>query len=120
MSRPATCIELTDQMRASLERMVRGTTTEQRLVTRARIVLAAAQGQPTKFIAAQLKVQPAMVSKWRGRFAEEGLAGLRDKPRPGAGRKYTPETTRRTLGKIYPGTPSRNPTWGRSLVAPGL
>ena len=120
MSRPATCIELTDQMRASLERMVRGTTTEQRLVTRARIVLAAAQGQPTKFIAAQLKVQPAMVSKWRGRFAEEGLAGLRDKPRPGAGRKYTQETTRRILAKIDQEPPAGNATWSGSLLAQAL
>lgn len=120
MSRPAVSIELTDQIRAALERMIRGTTTEQRLVTRARIVLAAAEGRPTNSIASQLNVQPTMVSKWRGRFAEHGLAGLKDKARPGARRKYTQETTRRILAKIDGKPPAGNATWTGSLLAEAL
>ena len=51
MSGVATVIELTEEERATLERWVRGTSTEQRFVQRARIVLEAAAGSTTKAVA---------------------------------------------------------------------
>ena len=44
---------------------MRRTTTEQRMVQRARIVLEAAAGKMTKEVAALLQVRPATVSRWR-------------------------------------------------------
>ena len=52
------------------------------MVVRARIVLAAADGQSTDGIAEQLALRPATVSKWRHRFATQGVAGLADAPAP--------------------------------------
>jgi hypothetical protein len=56
---------------------------EQRHAFRARLVLMAAEGRPTRSIARDLGTMPRTVSLWRIRFAEAGLAGLADQPRPG-------------------------------------
>jgi len=50
---------------------------------RAKIVLAAAAGQANAAIAAELGVCTDTVRRWRRRFAEGRLAGLRDAPRSG-------------------------------------
>ena len=69
MGRPATAIVLTPEDRATLTQRLRAPTSEQRVVVRARIGLAAADGQSTDGIAEQLALRPATVSKWRHRFA---------------------------------------------------
>src|SRR3954470_21313982 len=50
---------------------------------RARIVLLAAEGVPGKQLAAIVGCAEPTVVTWRGRYAERGLAGLEDLPRPG-------------------------------------
>jgi transposase len=57
--------------------------TLQRDLKRARIVLLAAAGHSTRSIAKEVGVQPRIVSLWRRRYADHGLEGLTDKPRPG-------------------------------------
>jgi hypothetical protein len=52
-------------------------------VERARIVLAVADGKGTSGTAREVGVSRPTVIKWRDRFAELGLAGLEDEPRPG-------------------------------------
>ncbi|MGH2923477.1 MAG: IS630 family transposase [Solirubrobacterales bacterium] len=76
-------IELSDEDRAALERVVRAGTSERRMVERARIVLAAAEGRSAQKIAAEVGCALNTAKKWRGRFCERGLEGLEDLPRPG-------------------------------------
>jgi transposase len=57
-------------------------------VLRARIVLAAAQGQSNAAIADRLAVTVDTVRRWRGRFAAQRLAGLEDRPRSGRPRTF--------------------------------
>ena len=57
--------------------------TPQSLAQRSRIVLAAAAGSNNQQIAAELKIPPITVGKWRRSFAIHGLEGLRDAPRSG-------------------------------------
>jgi transposase len=61
---------------------------EHRDVLRARIVLAAAGGAPNAAIARSLGVTDDTVRKWRRRFCEHGLDGLRDRSRPGRPRRF--------------------------------
>jgi len=93
----ATAIELTDDERDTLATWVRRSTTEQRMVQRARIVLEAAAGKTTKEVAALLQVRPATASRWRTRFAQQRVGGLADAPRPGRPAKYDESTERRIL-----------------------
>lgn len=83
MPRHAPAIELTAEQRSELQRLVRASGSSQQAVRRARIVLLAAQGQPNNEIAATLETTPPSVSKWRQRFARQGLVGLDDAPRSG-------------------------------------
>src|SRR5215204_2606366 len=76
-------VRLGPDERAELEARLRAPTSEQRHVFRARIVLMAAEGLSTRAIARDLGTMPRTVSHWRIRFAEEGLSGLDDRPRPG-------------------------------------
>jgi transposase-like protein len=88
-------IELSDEDRDELEAVLRRRTSEQRMVLRARIVLAAADGEENATIAGELDVALNTVIKWRKRFFEEGLAGLKDRKRPGRPRAFSPSGGRR-------------------------
>ena len=85
MSRPIEVLELDAVQQAELERLVRASTSSQRTVLRARIVLARGQGLSQEETARAVGVQRAVVSKWNRRFARCGLAGLVDAP--GRGRR---------------------------------
>ena len=61
-------ITLTGSQRRELTRLTRAGRTEQRLVTRAAIVLAAAAGQSNAQIARRLGVTEDTVRKWRRRW----------------------------------------------------
>lgn len=97
MSRPAPHIELTSAQAAELRALVRATTTPQRLVLRARIVLLAAEGHPSNAMAVELAQTPGTVGKWRRRFAAKGLAGLSDAARSGCPSRLPPEKVARVL-----------------------
>ena len=89
MSRPSPfTVTLTATQRRVLEGRLRRATAQQREVVRARIVLAAADGEQNITIAGRLGVAVNTVSKWRKRFVEEGLGGLGDRKRPGRPRRF--------------------------------
>src|SRR5829696_4705098 len=69
--------------RRELERRARDRGAPAREVERARIVLLAADGVPGQQIAEMVGCAEGTVVTWRGRYAERGLTGLADLPRPG-------------------------------------
>ena len=82
--RVAPQVNLTAEQRATLRRWARGRTTPMRLVRRAQIVLAAAEGKQNIEIAEQLGIDRTIVGRWRRRFVAQGLTGLeKDAPRGG-------------------------------------
>jgi hypothetical protein len=91
-------IELSDDDRRRLESVVRRRTAEQRMVVRARIVLAAADGEENASIAERLGVALNTVIKWRKRFYEEGMEGLGERKRSGRPRTFSPSGRRRDQG----------------------
>src|SRR3982751_6139300 len=77
-------VEVPEADQRELQRRVRDKAAPARVVERARIVLLAAEGVPGKHIAARVGCAEPTVVTWRGRYAESGLAGLADLPRPGS------------------------------------
>jgi len=76
-------IKLSDEQRVVLEAQARRYTLPYRDVVRAKIVLLAAAGLGNDEIAARLDTRREIVSKWRKRFFEEGVAGLEERARAG-------------------------------------
>jgi len=103
-----------------LEARLRAPTTTQRDVLRARIVLMADARRSTRSIARELGTMPRTVSLWRGRYAREGLAGLRDRRGRGPKRKYTQETGRRILALLDQPPPSGYARWSGPLISATL
>lgn len=80
--RQAQVVKLSKKARKGLEALVRRATAPQREVVRAKIAPMADEGQTTAAIAASLAMSQPSVSKWRGRVAHQGVAGLREVQRP--------------------------------------
>lgn len=79
------------ETRDMLERRARRYTLPYREVMRAQIVLLAARGLDNDVIAGRLNTRREVVSKWRKRFFEEGLAGLEERPRRGRPVRFSPQ-----------------------------
>src|SRR5208337_5223069 len=94
---PAPPLAVADADRRVLLSMVRAATSEQRAVTRARIVLRSADGGSIESYATELGVAIMTVKLWRRRYATAGIAGLADAPRPGHPPTYTREDRDRVM-----------------------
>ena len=81
-------VRLSTEQRARLEERSSSRTAAHSVVVRARIVLLAAAGVQNVDIARRVGVCVDVASKWRKRFCEEGLAGLKDRPRSGRPRLF--------------------------------
>ena len=86
-NRTAARLVLRDGDRARLERLTRLATGPAAAAQRARIVLLAADGEANYVIAERVGVSRPTVNLWRVRYAELGMAGLADGPRPGRPRQ---------------------------------
>jgi transposase len=107
-----------DEEREVLERWARRPKSSQALALRCRIVLAAADGERSKEIAARLGCSSSTVGKWRGRFAEKGIDGLHDEPRPGKPRQIGDEEIERVIVKTLEEQPPNATHWStRSMAA---
>jgi transposase len=93
-------VALTDEQRATLRGWLGAGKTERRMAFRAEVILAIAEGLSNKAVAERVGTRPATVSKWRGRFAQEGISGLRDASRSGKPRQYQGEHERRILAAL--------------------
>ena len=61
-----------------------------------------------------------MVSKWRTRFARQGMTGLSDIPRAGKKAKYDRDTERRILTQLDNAPPAGYATWSGVLLSQAL
>lgn len=95
MPRRAPNVELTAEERRALEATVRSSTSAQRDVLRARIVLLAAAGKRNDQIETELSISKPVVIKWRSRFVMKRLAGLVDEAGRGRKRTYDAEVRHR-------------------------
>src|ERR1700731_491026 len=114
-------VRLSRSDRKELEARCRWPRTMQQDLKRARSVLLAAEGRSTRSIAKEVGVQPRIVSRWRHRFADHGLAGLNDRPRASKKPIYNQATNRRILALLdKPPPPPGYARWTGPLLAMAL
>src|SRR4028119_2317987 len=120
MSKPIRKIQLRDGDRAELERLVRSRTTAQRLVERARIVLASADGQKAEAIRASVGASHPTVKKWLDRYEAGGIEALaKDLPRAGRPKRIEPASVAEIVRLTQQGPPAGMGThWSRRTLAP--
>jgi transposase len=82
-------IVLTAEERSELERLRRASGVPAGLHRRARAVLLMAEEVPGVEVARRTGYTPVQISRIRHRFADEGLAGLKERPRSGRPREVT-------------------------------
>lgn len=106
--------------RATLESWTRSRTVERRVVDRARIVLAAAEGLSSRAIAKQCSVTRPTVFLWTRRYKASGITALQqERPRPGRPRKVTAKVEAEVIEKtINEKPPPKVAThWSTRLMA---
>ncbi len=119
--RVAPIIQLTQEQRTALTRLVKGRRTEVRVVARAQIVLAAANGLENQEIADDLDVTRETVGRWRSRFAAEGVAGiLKDRPRGGRKPTRRSKIESRIIRKTTQEKPANATHWSTRTLAKKL
>lgn len=120
MSGKAIDIKLSQEEKETLNKWMKASTTEQRMVFRAKIALLADEGLPNGAIAMRLKSREATVSKWRRRFAVGRIEGLQDAPRSGMPRRYDQNTEKRILAKLDESPPEGYSAWNGVLLSAAL
>jgi transposase len=114
----ASALLIDDAIREPLTALARSQKAPHRLVVRARIVLATADGVPNAVIARMLSLSQDTVRTWRGRFTGSGIAGLADRRRPGRPPRYGPEVHLRIT--VTSETPEADSVWTHRLIAEHL
>lgn len=113
-------LDVPDDDRRVLQGWLRAHTTEQRLVQRGRVVLMAAEGASNRAIAAATGLSQAAVGRWRSRYARQGLAGLRDMPRPGRPPVHGPQERLRIVATVTETPPDPDSQWTHEAIAERL
>lgn len=116
----ARVVVIDEEQRRRLEAVARSRTAPVRQVQRARIVLGAADGMSNAAIARALSLRENTVRTWRGRFAEHGMAGLDDLPRPGRPVVYGPDVHLRIVATATSELPEADSQWSHRLLAQEL
>jgi transposase len=120
MPKHAVALECSAEVRAELIALSRSRTEEARMVERARLVLACLDGKEIQQVAREMGSSIPTVSKWRKRFAREGLRGLRDRPRPGKPALYGAAFRDRVLALLEQTPPAGLSHWDGGAVAEKL
>jgi transposase len=91
--------------------------TGQALALRARVVLECARGLENREVAAHLRLAKGTVGKWRRRFVEHRLDGLRDDPRSGAPRTIEDADIEAVIVKTLESMPENATHWSSRGMA---
>ena len=91
--------------------------TSQALASRARIVLACAEGGSDLAVARDLGTTRETVGKWRRRFVQDGCDGLLDAPRPGAPRRIGDDDVERVVVQTLEALPAAATHWSTRAMA---
>jgi transposase len=108
---------VTKAERQRLEHLVRAHKSPQRMVRRARVVLLAAEGWPSRRIAVEVGLSENSVGLWRRRFDKDRMAGLEDMPRSGRPRLYGHDERLKIVAAVTSERPEFESQWSHRLLA---
>lgn len=117
MGRPVKELAVTEAERSGLEAMIRRSSTGQAVALRARIVLACAGGKSNTEVAAELGVGRMMAGRWRERFRQGRISGLKDKPKSGRVRRLTDADEERVVKMTLETRPKGATHWSTRSMA---
>jgi putative transposase len=109
--RPKKPIILSDQEHEQLTSIVRSRSLPHGLVTRAQIVLMAAEEVTSNEIAKKVGLSAQSVCKWRQRYLQQGISGLHDELRPGRPRSVSDEQVATLIRKTLNTKPKDGTHW---------
>jgi len=109
--RPKAPVVLGEEQHQQLKSWAASRSLPHGLVTRARIVLLAAEGLTNQAIAEKVGLSKPMVGKWRQRYLQHGLAGLHDEMRPGRPRSVSDEEVADLIRKTLQSKPKGATHW---------
>lgn len=117
MARIGRPIHLTTDEKQELLIMSRSRKLEKRYVERAKIILFSDQGLSMDEIVLQTGLSKPVVNKWRQRFREQGINGLKDAPRSGKPRVITPEQQALVIEKACTKPDGGYTNWSQERIA---
>jgi transposase len=121
MRRSDICLYLGPADRAELQALLSNRNTPRKLVWRADIVLATADGRGTVEIMRRTGMSKPTVWRWQERYLDEGVPGLkRDKTRPSRVPPLPMETRLKVIAKTVQETPPNATHWSRALMAEAM
>jgi transposase len=117
MARIAKPIDITEEERAELLMLSRSMKLEKRQVERARVILLSIEGKSLERIAEETGLTRKSVNKWRTRFREKGLSGLKDAARPGKKPVITAEQKILVVQKACSPAEGGYTNWSQARIA---
>ena len=121
MRRSDICLYLGPAARAELHALISNRNTSRKLVWRAEIILATADGHGTFEIMRRARTSKPTVWRWQQRYLDEGVAGLkRDKTRPSRVPPLPQEVRLKVIAKTVQETPANATHWSRALMAEAM
>jgi transposase len=117
MGRQIRQISLTELEKGQLEEITRKRKSPQQMVFRANVILMTAEGLSVEEIMTRLSTSKVTISKWKKRYLEKGMDGLRDLDRPGRKAIYGAEIRHRIAAEACNPPPGRTHWTIRDLAA---
>jgi len=117
MGRPNTALVVSEAEQRQLHAIVRSRSLPHSMVRRAQIVLLSAQGKSNRDVARRCAVSAPIVSLWRSRFKQRGIAGLHSELRPGRPRRHSDERVGAMLRRVLHSKPPGATHWSVRSVA---
>ncbi len=117
MARKSKEIRITEQQKQELLIWSRSQKLDYRYVLRSKIILFSLEDNTVEAIVKQTQSSRRTVIKWRNRFREKGMDGLRDLPRPGKKPIYSPAKKLEVIQKACSKPEGGYTNWSQQRIA---